>query len=578
MSIITRKLLADQVMSGYSNGVLFQFFHWFLDKDDTFQANKSLWSFLKDEADHLRDIGIDAVWIPPASKGASGDFSTGYDVYDHFDLGEFNARNSRRTKYGDIEELLAAINELHGLTKDPSGALVPDANKKYVQVYGDIVLNHRAGGSKGDFWQAIRVDKENRSRERWDPGFESGLIDIQTYTSFNFPERGNQYSSFQWSSRHFDSVDTTAKIKQNGIEFTETGGKDGKYIYRFVFNEPGYIPQVKNFEKWVSLEKGNYDFLQNSDFDYGRYDVREEMKYWGTWYAAKANLDGFRLDAVKHISAGYVREWLGHTRANANRPFFAVGEYIEGDVNVLHGYLTEVTTKGAYPQDISLFDFPLRFKFKNASSVGQAFDLRDLNQDTLMAQQPAKAVTFVENHDYQYGREYDSHVKEWFKPLGYAFILLRAQGYPCIFFPDYYGSHDKDDHRAQPSGRVYIDLLLKLRKQFALGDERFYAYKDVAGWVRMGGVPNAKGAMVVTMSNAYGAVKAIRMNTGRFNKRFYHLATIKLVGNQFVVVPTRYDVFGSKSEGLVTDQNGWANFLADGGSVTIWLEDGVGLS
>jgi alpha-amylase len=89
-----------------------------------------------------------------------------------------------------------------------------------------------------------------------------------------------------------------------------------------------------------------------------------------------------------------------------------------------------------------------------------------------MAEQPAKAVTFVENHDYQFGREFNSHVREWFKPLAYAFILLRDRGYPCVFFADYYGSHEKFEHQGQPSGREYLDLLLKLRKQFALGEER----------------------------------------------------------------------------------------------------------
>jgi alpha-amylase len=565
-------------VSEHKNGVMFQFFHWFLDRDDSFQANKSLWNFLKDEADHLREIGIDAVWIPPAYKGASGDNSSGYDVYDHFDLGEFSARNSKRTKYGDIEQLHDAINALHGYRKDAAGNLVLDGNKNYIQVYGDIVLNHRAGGSESDFWQAVRVDKEDRTKERWEPGFESGMIDIKSYTKFDFPERANQYSDFKWSSRHFDSVDTSSMIRQNGNLFTEPGGQGGKYLYRFVSNEPGYIPQTKNFEAWVSLEKGNYDYLQDSDLDYGRFDVREEMKYWGTWFATKVGLDGFRLDAVKHITAGYIREWVGHARAMAGKPFFTVGEYIAGDTATLHNYLTEVTARGQYPQDISLFDFPLRFKFRNASWAGQAFDLRQLNQNTLMVEQPTKAVTFVENHDYQFGRELNSHVQEWFKPLAYAFILLRQQGYPCIFFPDYYGSHNKDSHQAQISGKEYIDLLLQLRKQFALGEERFYAHSDIAGWIRMGGVPGAKGAMAVTMSNSHGAVKAIRMNTGRFNKRFYHLATIKLVGDQFVIAKNRYNVFGSKSEGLVTDQYGWAEFVADGGAVTIWLEDGVGLS
>ena len=141
------------------NGVAFQFFHWYLDKDDSFQKNKSLWAFLKEEADNLRQIGIDAVWIPPAYKGASGDWSSGYDVYDHFDLGEFEVRSSpatKRTKYGTKEELHHAINALHGYLKSSDGSLVKDGDKKYLQVYGDIVLNHRAGGAEDNFWQAIR--------------------------------------------------------------------------------------------------------------------------------------------------------------------------------------------------------------------------------------------------------------------------------------------------------------------------------------------------------------------------------------------------------------------------------------
>lgn len=563
-------------MSQNTNGVLFQFFHWYLDKDDAYHNEKPLWVFLKEEADHLREIGIDAVWIPPAYKAAAGDWSTGYDVYDHFDLGEFNQKETVRTKYGTKQELHDAINALHGYKTSSSGALVQEDNKKYIQVYGDIVLNHKAGGEiEDDFWQAVRVEKYDRHRERWEEGFESGLIEVKAYTKFTFSPRENRYSSFPWNVRHFDSIDTTHEIRQNGQTFTEPGGK---YIYRFIYNEAGYDPQLKNFEKWVSLEKGNYDYLTASDLDYGRFDVREEMKYWGEWFTKEVGLDGLRLDAVKHISAGYIREWLGHVRAKTGKSLFTVGEYIAGGSSELHNYLTEVTVAGEYPEDISLFDFPLRFLFGNASWQGESFDLRALNSNTLMAEQPAKAVTFVENHDYQLGREFNSHVQEWFKPLAYSFILLRSQGYPCVFFPDYYGSHTKNEHQGQPNGREYLDLLLKLRKQFALGEERFYAERNIAGWVRMGGVPGAKGAMSVAINNSNGTVKAIRMNTGRFNKRFYHLATIKFKDDRFLVIRNRYELYGDKAEGLWTDRHGWADFLADGGTAAIWIEDGVGLS
>lgn len=561
-----------------SNGIMFQFFHWFSKDADPHQDNELLWVFLKEQADHLRQIGVDAVWIPPVYKGSSGGYSTGYDVYDVYDLGEFDSRGTVRTKYGSKQQLHDAVNALHGFDTSRDGTLERDESKRYLQVYGDIVLNHRAGGDEDDYWQAVRVDKDNRTHERLEPGFESGLIEIKAYTKFDFPARGNKYSSFKWSSRHFDSVDTTSQIRQNDAVFSEAGGNDGKYIYRYLYNESGYLPPVKNFEKWVSLEKGNFDFLTGADYDYGRWDVKEEMKYWGEWLVKEIGLDGVRLDAVKHITAGFIRHWVGHVRARTGNPLFAVGEYIAGDTQTLHNYLSEVTATYDYPQDISLFDFPLRFMFRNASWEGEAFDLRALNYNTLMSEQSAKAVTFVENHDYQFGREMNSHVQEWFKPLAYAFILLRERGYPCIFFPDYYGSDDKDSHQGQPAGRGYLDLLMKLRKQFALGEERYYAQRNVAGWVRMGGVDGAKGAMAVTINNSFGNVGSIRMNTGRLNKRFYHLATIKLAGSEFVVVRNRYDMYGDKAEGVWTDANGEADFLADGGAAAIWIEDGVGLS
>lgn len=32
----------------------------------------------------------------------------------------------------------------------------------------------------------------------------------------------------------------------------------------------------------------------------------------------------------------------------------------------------------------------------------------------------------------------------WFKPLAYVLILLRRDGYPCIFYADYFGAHYQD--------------------------------------------------------------------------------------------------------------------------------------
>ena len=119
--------------------------------------------------------------------------------------------------------------------------------------------------------------------------------------------------------------------------------------------------------------------------------------------------------------------------------------------------------QGSFPQsDVTLFDFPLRKKFRDIGIYGNRIDLRSLNEGTLMAEQPALAVTFVDNHDKQFGRDFQSHVENWFKPLAYAYILLRQPGFPCLFFPDYYGSQDKSygeqRHTGQPNGIAYLQL------------------------------------------------------------------------------------------------------------------------
>ncbi len=559
------------------NGVMFQGFHWFLQPQPAGfpgSQGRRLWEFLRDEADHYRRIGIDAVWIPPPYKPAGNRSNTvGYDVLDHYDLGEFTVHGDPgpATKYGTKDQLHQAVRALHG-----------EHRGRRIQVYADVVLNHKTGGALDDYWHAVRVEKGNRNHERRGTGFEEGEIEIRAWTRFDHPERGGAHSRFQWRARHFDSVDAVDRIRQHGAEFNDP---HDRYIYRLLFNEAGYVPQEKRFEDWTSLEKGNYDYLTGCDFDYRRHDVREEMKAWGSWLVRELDLDGVRLDAVKHISADYLREWLGHVRWTSGRPLFAVAEYIAGGTEELHGYHSRVSAHGEHPQPVTLFDFPLRFKFGDASRLGDRYDLRELDRGTLMAEQPALAVTFVENHDYEHGREKDppTHVREWFKPLAYAYILLRRNGYPCVFFPDYYGSEDWVEpdgelwHRAQRPGREYLDLLLKLRRQFALGEERYYADRNAAGWVRMGFVPGAKSAMSVVINTAHDAVKSIHMNTGRFHKRFYHLATIRWTEGGFLVVRNRYDRYGDKAEGLTTDGNGWAEFPADGGSAAIWIEEGVGL-
>src|SRR5258708_29787892 len=88
------------------NGVMMQFFHWYNAADGT------LWDEAAARAPALAKLGVSALWLPPAYKGAGGGVDVGYAVYDMYDLGEFDQRGSVRTKYGTRAQYLGAVKEI----------------------------------------------------------------------------------------------------------------------------------------------------------------------------------------------------------------------------------------------------------------------------------------------------------------------------------------------------------------------------------------------------------------------------------------------------------------------------------
>ena len=55
--------------------------------------------------------------------------------------------------------------------------------------------------------------------------------------------------------------------------------------------------------------------------------MRKEVISWGKWVVNELKLDGFRMDAVKHISEGFMKEFLDEVRSVYGQEFYSVGEY-----------------------------------------------------------------------------------------------------------------------------------------------------------------------------------------------------------------------------------------------------------
>ncbi|WP_297991201.1 alpha-amylase [Anoxybacillus sp.] len=477
------------------NGTMMQYFEWDLPNDGT------LWTKVKNEAINLSSLGITALWLPPAYKGTSQS-DVGYGVYDLYDLGEFNQKGTIRTKYGTKTQYIQAIQA---------------AKAAGMQIYADVVFNHKAGADATEWVDAVEVNPTNRNQE------VSGTYQIQAWTKFDFPGRGNTYSSFKWRWYHFDGTDWDQSRQLSRIyKFRGTG---------------------KAWDWEVDTENGNYDYLMFADLDMDHPEVVAELKNWGKWYANTTNVDGFRLDAVKHIKYSFFPDWLSYVRNQTGKNLFAVGEFWSYDVNKLHNYITK--TNGA----MSLFDAPLHNNFYIASKSSGYFDMRYLLNNTLMKDQPALAVTLVDNHDTQPGQSLQSWVEPWFKPLAYAFILTRQEGYPCVFYGDYYGIPKYNI----PGLKSKIDPLLIARRDYAYGTQRDYIdHQDIIGWTREGIDAKPNSGLAALITDGPGGSKWMYVGKKHAGKVFY-------------------DLTGNRSDTVTINADGWGEFKVNGGSVSIWV-------
>lgn len=485
------------------NGVMMQFFHWYIEPDG------NLWNELKEKAKDLADVGITSVWLPPAYKGTGGGFDVGYGVYDMYDLGEFDQKGSVRTKYGTKDEYVTAI---------------AAAQSAGIQVYGDVVINHMLGADQEEDAEAVPLNPDNRREAVGE------MQPVKVWTHFTFSGRNGKYSDAEWHWWHFDAVDYNAhKQDENAI----------------------YLFKDKQFDNQVDLEKGVFDYLMGCDLDVEHPEVRDRLKDWGSWYVDTTNVDGFRFDAVKHVRAGFFPEWLNHCRKQAKRRLFAVGEYWSAEIEALHHFI-EVTGG-----DVMLFDAPLHYNFSEASKAGNTYDMRQIFDNSLVQQQPALAVTLVDNHDSQPLQSLESVVESWFKPLAYALILLRYDGYPCIFYADYYGAHYTDSGKDGNEYEIWmekhqwlIDKFLHARREYAYGEQYdYFDHANTIGWTRIGNDEHP-GGMAVVLSNGDTGTKW--MEVGSPNT-------------------TYIDLTEHIEEPVTTNDEGWADFHCNAGSVSVWV-------
>ncbi len=371
--------------------VMMQAFYWDVPVDDN-AKDGSWWNHLCEIAPDLKNAGIRSLWTPIPAKGNWGIYDSGYGIYDHYDLGNYEQKGTIETRYGSRAELEQMISVMH--------------EPPYMNVYSDVVLNHLYGGDENfeanpavtAYIKAGKHEPYPENEIRWTDSV------AHTRTHLSFPKHtGKGEPNYEWHYNHFhpSSVDDSLTDYADNV----------------------MRPNTKFF--------GN---------DINTYDeeVRQRLCDWGKWLKGTIGFDGFRLDFVRGLQPEFVSKWVkGLPLQNGKQPFI-VCEYWADDGKYIKEWVDSVNSGNV---NVCAFDFPLKFTLTEmCNKPGDEFDMstlfhagmiRNANNHSLPSN---NIVTFVENHDT--GKEHDKWVTRDFS-MAYAYILTH-EGVPCLFYPHFY--------------------------------------------------------------------------------------------------------------------------------------------
>lgn len=435
------------------NPLILQAFYWEMGTGAyarEYPEEKDLWRLLAQRAPEFADLGFTALWLPPAGKGTGRD-DVGYGVYDPWDLGEFDQKGTVRTKYGTKEELLQAIAALH---------------RYGISVYYDAVFNQRLG-----------------AEEIEDIPLPGGGT-LRAYTRFSGLKGRKKYfdqaAEWEWNWQCFDGIDTDASGRTRGA--TLFAGKT-----------------------WDNSMDS--DYLLGCDVDYQNERVVAEVIAWGKWLVQEIGVDGFRLDAVKHVDTDFLKRWLAEVQACTDRELFIMAEAWYNDLLSLELYSAQF--EGF---DIKFIDFPLRRQL--ALLRDGRLNMASLARAGFVHRRPDQAVTFVDNHDtFRDGLGQPAPIFKR-KCQSYAYLLTREGGYPVVFWRDLYNNNL----------RAEMEKLIRARKHFAYGpgyegeaaDPKVYAYVR-AGLAEVPGT----GLVLLISSGESGGLSVERINARQPHRGFY---------------------------------------------------------
>lgn len=297
----------------------------------------------------------------------------------------------------------------------------------------------------------------------------------------------------------------------SGGDSTEVNPIDGKS--RWTKFNPGSGKFARDWQDFHPSPYESFDqmsFGDMPDLCHRNPRVYTQMVDVAQWLIEQIGFDGFRFDFVKGYGPWMVKaiaEVRYLNKAGQGFKPFCIGECWD-NARTIDDWLTSVNTFMDNP--VSAFDFPLRYRLKDMCDT-YGFRLSTLAQgNVLVKDDPANAVTFVDNHDTTQNGS-DAVIND--KMLAYAFILTH-EGYPSVFWLDYFNYG-----LARAGTQNGLAALVKAHEDLAGGDTQVLHAEDDLYIMQRAGYRKQSG-LVFVLNNRGDGWNGSSVQTHWINTRF----------------------------------------------------------
>ena len=453
-------LFSTRTQADVYKRVILQSFWW-----DYWNSNypNSYANYLTELAPRLKELDINAVWIPPSVKN-TGTNSVGYSPFDHYDLGDKYQKGANTTRFGTKDELLRMIAVMH-------------ANG--IEVIQDIVLNHVDGAGS-------EVDGNGGSDpEAWD-----GTWKNFRYVSYATPigdgsENDYWNRSGRWSKNWKNFHANPGHICNDGNICSSWWGPD------FCYYEGAY-GESSNVVGYNPTQSPNY--------------MRNEARNWIMWLKKQTAIDGFRWDAVKHFPVWAQQDFSYNVKYNlpdwckGGETMLNAGEYV-GSKDEMDNYCSSVQyANGGREFMMGTFDFSLRSGIKSIIDGGGYGDIgsmpgtqQNLRYCNYTNDKVHRSVNFVNSHDtfrptfddngnyngWDTSNETGGHIDPFNSRLGTAYATIMAlDGNPCVFMEDLFNLSDNNRYTHDPKDPAQLPVREKIKNLIWCHQNLDFKYGD----------------------------------------------------------------------------------------------------